>query len=54
MVEMFLIVLYKKEGLETDALKLNLEQYWSDSCVTVAIVILWMSSSGRTITQTMI
>ena len=54
MLAMFLTVLYKVEGLETEILKLDLVQYWSDSSESVTVDFLWMSSSGRTMTQSMI
>ena len=54
MLAMFLTVLYKVEGLETEILKQDLVQQWPDSSESVTVDFLWMSSSGRSMTQSMI
>ena len=54
MLAMFLTVLYRLEGFETETLKLDLVQLWSDSTESITVDFLWMSSSGRSIAQSMI
>ena len=54
MLAIFLTVLYKIEGQETESLKQHLVQQWSDSSESVTEDFLWMSSSGRTMTQSII
>ena len=54
MLAIFLSVLYNVWGLKTEKLKWDLVQLWSDSCVSVEVDFLWMSSPGLTITQWMI
>ena len=49
MLAMFLAVLHKVEGIETETLKHELVQYWSDSSESATVDFLWVSSSGRTI-----
>ena len=51
---MFLTILYVVDGLETEALKYDFIEKWSDSYESVTVDVLWILLSGRTTTHPMV